>query len=253
MNLFPTAAANMPLDATAFCSAYLYSSAPYQSPLCLFARATLHFHAKRHMQRLLCVRCGDSIHPETAARNAGLCMPCVHGNQLSIEARRAQHDRQREAERARLVSPEYRYWLGLIDRVYKTEAGFDSLSHGDRLYYLVNVLSGEVHNGGFDQFFSNSSGDRCAETIAALSEVGAHASLKLLQQAKHALFADEDVPVDRMIRYKLMRTSSEAHPDFKRASSTLDELDSEFYKDPDSLGDILEQIAAKHKLYTDDA
>lgn len=205
------------------------------------------------MQRLLCVRCGDSIHPDTAARNAGLCLPCVRGNQLSIEERRAQHQKQQEVERARLASPEYRYWRTLIDRVYKTEAGFESLPHGDRLYYLVNVLGGEVHNGGFDQFFSNSSGDRYAETIAALSEVGAHASLDLLQQAKRTLFGDENVPVDRMIRFNLMRTSSESHPDFKRVNVILDELDSEFYKDPDNLGDVLDKIATEHKLYPGDA
>lgn len=201
------------------------------------------------MQRLLCARCGDSIHPDTAARNAGLCLPCVRGNQLSIEERRAQHQKQREAELARLASPEFHYWRTLIDRVYKTEAGFESLPHGDRLYYLVNVLSGEVFNGGFDQFFSNSSGDRYAETLVALSEVGAQASLDLLQQAKRALFGDRDVPVDRTIRFKLMRTSSEAHPDYKRVNETLDELDREFYKDPDNLGDVLDKVATEHKLY----
>ena len=205
------------------------------------------------MQRLLCVRCGDSIHPDTAERNAGLCLPCVRGNHLSIEERRAQHKGQRDVEQARLESPEYQYWCALIDRVHKTKTGFGSLPHGDRLYYLVNVLCGEVHNGGFDQFFSNSSGNRYAETKAALFEAGAPASLSLLQQAKRALFGDDDFPVDRMTRCKLMRTSSEAHLDFKLASSTLDELDRKFYNDPDNLGDVLEQIAAKHKLYSRNA
>ena len=205
------------------------------------------------MQRLLCVRCGDSIHPDTAARNAGLCLPCVRGNQLSIDERRAQHESRKAAERTRLASPEYRYWRELVDRVYKTEGGFASLSHGDRLYYLVNVLSGEVYNGGFDQFFSNSSGDRYAETLSALSEAGARESLSLLLQAKQTLFGQEDVPVERMIRYKLMRTSSETHPAFDHANSTLDELDSLFYKDPDNLVEILDRIAATYKLYHGDA
>jgi hypothetical protein len=205
------------------------------------------------MQRLLCVRCGDSIHPDTAARNAGLCLPCVRGNQLSIEERRAQHESRKAAERARLASPEYQYWRDLVDRVYRTEGGYASLSHGDRIYYLVNVLSGEVYNGGFDQFFSNSSGDRYTETLSALSEAGASKSLSLLQQAKQALFGQEDVPVDRKIRYRLMRTSSETHPDFELASSRLDELDSLFYKDPDNLVDILDRIAAKYKLFHGDA
>ena len=205
------------------------------------------------MQRHLCVRCGDSIHPDTAARNAGLCLPCVRGNQLSIEERRAQHQKQKDAERARISSPEYRYWRELMNRVYKTEGGYESLPHGDRLYYLVNVLSGEVYNGGFDQFFSNSSGNRYAQTVAALIEVGADESLGLLQQAKQVLFGPSDVPVDEVKRYEMMRMDSESHSEASLKDSMLDNLDSQFYKDPDNIVDVLKRIASKFKLYPSDA
>lgn len=201
------------------------------------------------MQRLLCLRCGDSIHPDTAARNEGLCMPCVRGNLLSIEQRNEQRRIVREAERARLESPEYKYWHALIDRVYKQPGGIEALTHGDQLYYLINVLSGEVHNGGFDQFFSNSSGNRYSETVAALSEVEAPATLALLLKAKSVLFSDVDVPIDRTARYGLMRTSSKENPDYEAVNVALNKLDESFYQDLDNLPEILDRIAATYSLY----
>lgn len=205
------------------------------------------------MQRLLCLRCGDSIHPDTAARNDGLCMPCVRGNQLSIEQRKEQRRQALEAERARLESPAYKYWHTLVGRVYEQPRGFEALSHGDQLYYLINVLSGEVHNGGFDQFFSNSSGNRYAETVAALVEVDAQATLALLLEAKSTIFIDADVPVDRVLRYELMPTSAEEHPDYEAVSAALDDLDDRFYEDPDNLGEVLARIASSHNLYKRDS
>jgi hypothetical protein len=203
------------------------------------------------MQRLLCVRCGDSIHPDTASRNAGLCIPCTRGNQLTIEQRNEQQRKQREEERARLESPHYKYWSSLIRRVYGEPGGFKSLQHGDRLYFLINVLSGEVHNGGFDQFFSNSSGDRYAETVEALSEVGDQATLQLLREAKLALFAQEDVPVNRVARFELMATSSKEHPRYESAWNELEELDSRFYASASNVDAALDRVVEIYNLYSD--
>ncbi|MDR0214556.1 MAG: DMP19 family protein [Comamonas sp.] len=202
------------------------------------------------MQRLPCTRCGDSIHPDTARQNAGLCMPCVRGNQLSIEERKARHQQQREEERAYYESPAYRYWTALVHRVYGTPDGFDTLSHGDRLFYLLNILQGEVHNGGFEQFFSNSSGDRYAQTVAALTEVEDHASLRLLQAAKLALFADHEVPTDQAARFDLMPTAAEDHPAHETTWQPLEALDAQFYADSSSLDAALDKVVNHYKLYT---
>jgi len=203
------------------------------------------------MQRLLCIRCGDSIHPDTAKQNEGLCVPCVRGNQLSIEQRSEQRRREREVERAWRESPEHRYWLSLVERVYKQPGGFGALSRGDQLYYLVNVLSGEVHNGGFDQFFSNSSGDRYYETVQALAELEDQATLSLLEEAKSTLFGAVDVPVDGVARFGLMRTASEDHPQYAATVLALDQLDKRFYANAESVSSLLERVATAHDLYRD--
>lgn len=201
------------------------------------------------MQRLLCIRCGDSIHPDTAARNAGLCIPCTRGNQLTIEERNERHRKQREEERAHLASPEYKYWGALVSRVYDDAGGFETLPHGDRLYFLLSVLSGEVHNGGFDQFFSNSSGERYAETVEALQELEDQATLQLLREAKAVLFGPEDVPVDRRARVEMMATFSEDDPRYEPASQVLDQLDAQFYASVSNIEAALDRIVRTYQLY----
>lgn len=201
------------------------------------------------MQRLLCTRCGDSIHPDTAARNNGLCMPCVNGNQLTIQERTERHRQQREAERAFRESPAHKYWVALVDRVYNTPAGFEGLPHGDRLYYLLSVLTGEVHNGGFDQFFSNSSGKHYAETVSALTEASDVVSLQLLQAAKDVLFGQQEVPIDRRARFEAMATSSEDLPGYDAAYQALDTLDRRFWENAENIDTTLTKIASIYRLY----
>jgi Domain of unknown function (DUF4375) len=200
-------------------------------------------------QRLLCTRCGDSIHPDTAAANNGLCLPCVRGNMRSIQERQEEQRQRREADRADEQSPERLYWLALVRRVYGEGRGLEALPHGDRLYWLISVLSGEVHNGGFDQFFSNSSGDLYQETVDALTEVGDETTQGLLREARAVLFGEADVPKDRVKRFHLMATAESDSPQADAASSALDVLDKRFYAHADGFGVILEGLVREYRLY----
>lgn len=205
------------------------------------------------MLRLQFSRCGDFIHPDTASRNAGLCVPCIRGNQLSIEARVRRHKEEREAREAVYAPAEFKYRTALIKRVYAEADGLARLPHPERIYYLVNVFSGEVRYDGFDQFFTNSRGEHYAETIAALKEVGAHHSLSLLRQAKTILFASREAPRNRAARFAMMATWEESHPDYGSAHEALHALDKQFYADPDNIGDTLERLAKANGLYLSDS
>ena len=50
--------------------------------------------------------------------------------------------------------------------------GITAMTRAEQVLWLVFELCGEVSNGGLDQFFSNSSGDRAALVPAALQDLG---------------------------------------------------------------------------------
>ncbi len=186
--------------------------------------------------------CSESIHPDTAAKNGGLCMPCKRGTRAQLEAAKL----RREQERAYEQSAERKYWLDLVHRVYETPEGFDGLAVSDRVYYAVCCLMGEVYNGGFDQFFSNRTGSLYGYALTGLLDMEADSSAALLTQAKEVLFGAQLVPTDQGDRLRLMPTvQSDSCP----ASEQLERLDKAFYADPDGLGERCEIYAAKHRLY----
>ena len=97
----------------------------------------------------------------------------------------------------------------------------------DRVYALVRQWEDEVNNGGFHQFFYNSSGDDTAETIQALDIIGADKMADILIRAV-ARFRDGVVPKERFARQRVLPEPS-----------TLVDLDMEFYAYPDDLAELL--------------
>ena len=60
----------------------------------------------------------------------------------------------------------------------KTKYGEDMsvLSKEERIFYITQTLEMEVNNGGFSQFFYNSSGDFSNELVGAFTAIGANAT-----------------------------------------------------------------------------
>ncbi len=192
--------------------------------------------------RLPCLQCSALILPDTALKNNGLCLPCKGGYREKIE----QGKRQKEIDRAYDQSPERKYWFDLVKRVYESPDGFLKLNSVERTYYAVSCLIGEVYNGGFDQFFSNSSGEVYAFALDGLRLLGANESAALLLRAKEILFGVNDVPSDSTKRNKLMPTAAnDDAPEWQQ----LDELDKAFYTDQDKLPDRCRAFAIENCLY----
>lgn len=203
------------------------------------------FLAIRMNARLPCAKCGESIHPDTAAKSNGLCMPCKGGYREHIE----EGKRQLQADRAYEQSAERKHWKGLVDRVYCTAEGFSGLSQEEKTYFAVSCLIGELYNGGFDQFFSNSTGEMYGAALAGLWELEANASAGLLLQAKEVLFGSQLVPTDQTQRWSLMPTiGDDAAPEHKQLAN----LDRLFCGDPDRLGARCREYAISNGLYADD-
>ena len=192
------------------------------------------------MNKVACKVCGALVLWDTAARNDGKCAPCHDGTRERIESAKKWHHEEREREK---TDPLRRLWRDLVHRAYETPNGFASFSEAERQYFAVGLLEGDVHNGGFDQYFYNSSGDYYRYAIEGLEAMGALQALELLRRAKQVLFGFEEPEPDTERRRVLLRATVDAS-----RSKRLASLDALFYEDPDSLGSKVEQFAKDRGL-----
>lgn len=195
-------------------------------------------------QKQPCVECGALILLATAASTGGKCLPCNRGTRANIEAGRkrdAENRKRRAAKQAALQrirqkhSPTFRdflkeedplgvVWTFLLEIVHaepRIEA-IDSLAPEARVVYVTELLAGEVHNGGFHQYFSNSSGKHALEALRALQTLDAVEASSLFAKAIDA-FPDRHVPHDRVLRNELLDAAQQERPGF------FDELDTQYY------------------------
>jgi hypothetical protein len=106
----------------------------------------------------------------------------------------------------------------------------ERLSDEARLVYLLWNLDGEVHNGGFDQFFFNSLGDHWAEILDGLERVGASQSRQLLGQAVR-WFPSGRPSADRYERQDQLESFCE-QPGYQ---ADVERLNAQYYECEDTL------------------
>jgi hypothetical protein len=182
--------------------------------------------------KIPCTDCGAMVLPGTAERTGGFCMPCKNGTRESMNLAKEHAAKERELEK---TCPYRALWRELVDKVYNQSGGFNALSANEKLYYSVNLLSGEVYNGGFDQYFTNTSAENFRDAEYGLVQLGATNSIKLLRQAKEQLFGSNQVPKCQTERWELIRKLNR--------TTDLEALDTEFYLDQDDLDIKLEAFA----------
>jgi hypothetical protein len=129
----------------------------------------------------------------------------------------------------------------VFDKHHPVTEHIDRLSPEARVVYLLWSFDGEIHNGGFDQFFINPLGDHCAEILDHLETIGARKSHDLLSKAV-SWFPDLSPSRERRIR----RAQLETFSDSPKYEAEMDRLDDEFYKYEDDLGSLLNAYLARH-------
>jgi hypothetical protein len=164
-------------------------------------------------------------------------MPCKGGYRKSIEASKVRREEEKR------YTAEYKHWLSLVDQVHNANEGFARLTRENQLFFATNVVIGEVYNGGFDQYFHNSSADYFYFAVEGLTKLKALKSLALLMSAKALIFGDLEVPSNTSERRKVLLAQGEAHQE------ELDKLDKEFCSDPDQLSVRMTRYAEEHYLY----
>jgi hypothetical protein len=108
-----------------------------------------------------------------------------------------------------------------------------------RTFALVWELESEVNNGGFHQYFFNSSGRHGPDAAAVLEQIGAANCAELARRATDLVGPDFPWPDIRLRRQALRTAPGQLEAD-------LDALDTAFYAYPDDLAALLGSYAARH-------
>jgi hypothetical protein len=180
----------------------------------------------------------------TAESTGGICMACKQGIRESMNASRAYY------ENLKRYDPYRELWKSLVERS-SNDRSLAQFSREEQRYFAVNLLEGEVYNGGFDQFFWNSSGDYYHLAVEGLEELGASSSLGLVKEAADAVFGNSEPPIDQEERWRIMGSKTRRLSDILnrfRQTSRLERLDTQFWEDPDHLSDRLTAYAEEKGL-----
>ena len=124
----------------------------------------------------------------------------------------------------------------------KTKYGEDMsvLSKEERIFYITQTLEMEVNNGGFSQFFYNSSGDFSNDLVGAFTAIGANATATICKKA--ILAFGRDIPVDRNEREEMLDELENDEID-----EILEECNSAFYDYEDDLNQLNYDFVMKNK------
>jgi hypothetical protein len=105
---------------------------------------------------------------------------------------------------------------------------YSKLTEQQKLFYFNQNLEREINNGGFNQYFYNSSGNYAHETVISLKEIGANKTADILQKAIDE-FPNKNVPKDRDERIEVIEKIED------NANNKWEELDKQFYQYEDNL------------------
>lgn len=116
----------------------------------------------------------------------------------------------------------------------------EELTEPQKQFYYNQNLEKEVNNGGFSQYFINSSGDFAHETVLSLRAIGADKTAEILQQAIDQ-FPNKRVPKDREERIRMVEKIE------PKANDEWNRLDSKFFEYQDDLSLLNLDFVRKHK------
>jgi hypothetical protein len=114
----------------------------------------------------------------------------------------------------------------------------DTLTECEKNIVYIEELEREVNNGGFNQYFFNSSGDFALETIGALKIIGSKTFLEIVQEAVDK-FPGKIVPKDRGERQKLLANIDEN-------IELWEELDNRFYEYEEDIYELMIRYIRKN-------
>jgi len=116
----------------------------------------------------------------------------------------------------------------------------EKLNSSQQTFLFIKNLEREINNGGFNQFYFNSSGDYSQETVNALFEIGANKTAEIVKKA-NSEFENGTIPknsIERRNKLELIKEKSEEN---------WNKCDSQFYEFQDNLAELLIVFVTKNK------
>ncbi|AXB56926.1 DMP19 family protein [Flavobacterium fluviale] len=107
----------------------------------------------------------------------------------------------------------------------------ENLSNAQKFFYYNQNLEREINNGGFSQYFFNSTGDYAHETVDSLIAINANHTAKILKKAI-AQFPENKVPKNSNLREEIIEKIEE------EANIVWEELENDFFKYEDNLNEL---------------
>lgn len=123
----------------------------------------------------------------------------------------------------------------------KCKAGdeLEKLNEHEKVFFITQLLEQEVNNGGFSQFFYNSSGNFANDIVNSFTKIGAVKTAEICKKAL-AVFGDT-APVDRNERENFL--------DSKDCDDILNKCDDAFYNYEEDLELLNYTYIMKHRKY----
>jgi len=129
--------------------------------------------------------------------------------------------------------------LSESDRTRFGKEDFQTQSTPQKVFSAIWAVEAEVNNGGFSQYFFNSSSETAAFVVEALETVGAPRTAEICSRAIAAAFPEGLPSEPGQFRPAAAEFSDET-------LEKLDTLDREFYQYPHNLTDLLFAYVSGH-------
>ena len=118
---------------------------------------------------------------------------------------------------------------------------FTKLNDYEKTFIYIDIFENHTTNGGFEEFFWNSSGQFSHEILAAYEAIGATKTATLIYNAFKE-FGEIPIPKDHAFRKKILTELN---------SNAWDTLDQAFYKSKEAIVPLVLRFMAKNSAYFD--
>ncbi len=118
---------------------------------------------------------------------------------------------------------------------------FTTLNDYEKTFIYIDIFENHTTNGGFEEFFWNSSGQFSHEILAAYEAIGATKTATLIYNAFKE-FGEIPIPKDHAFRKKILTELN---------SNAWDTLDQAFYKSKEAIVPLVLLFVAKNSAYFD--